>query len=309
MIVTEIYNGQGLGNQLACYVTTRVIALDRGFDFSIMNPQKFKCLDFMNLDFGLGVEGGEGPEGGPPTKLPNGIKHYYKERYIIHPNGSNITLDDPNLEKIQDDTKIDGILQSENKIIHRKDEIKKWLKIKLNFDNYNFCDDDTCIINFRGGEYVYVSDFFLRRKYWEDSVSLMKKINSKFKFVVVSDDCPTAKKFFPSDFFVESIHTHRLKGKDKIGIGNDYSIIKNAKYFISSNSSFSYYPIFTSDVLKYAIAPKYWGRHNISDGYWSCGYNLYRDYDYVDRDGNVFSYDECVLEFEKYKKNSTVYKI
>lgn len=31
MIVTEIYNGQGLGNQLACYVTTRVVVKDKGF--------------------------------------------------------------------------------------------------------------------------------------------------------------------------------------------------------------------------------------------------------------------------------------
>ena len=71
MIVTEIYNGQGLGNQLACYITTRVVALDNGFDFGIMSTHKFKCLDFMDLDFGLPVIGGSIPyEGSPPTTLP-----------------------------------------------------------------------------------------------------------------------------------------------------------------------------------------------------------------------------------------------
>ncbi|GAH68596.1 unnamed protein product, partial [marine sediment metagenome] len=58
MIVTELYNGQGLGNQLWSYVVTRVIALDRGFDFGIMNPEKFKGKDFMSLDFGKEVIGG-----------------------------------------------------------------------------------------------------------------------------------------------------------------------------------------------------------------------------------------------------------
>ena len=50
MIVTEIYNGQGLGNQLACYVTTRVLAIDKNYEFGIMNPHKLKCKDFMTLD-------------------------------------------------------------------------------------------------------------------------------------------------------------------------------------------------------------------------------------------------------------------
>ena len=73
MLVTEIYNGQGLGNQLACYVTTKVLALDKGFDFGVLNPHKFKCLDFMDLDFGKKVEGGLIPyEGAPPITLPNG---------------------------------------------------------------------------------------------------------------------------------------------------------------------------------------------------------------------------------------------
>ena len=35
MIVTEIYKGQGLGNQLWCYITTRVMAKDKGYNFGI----------------------------------------------------------------------------------------------------------------------------------------------------------------------------------------------------------------------------------------------------------------------------------
>ena len=41
-------------------------------------------------------------------------------------------------------------------------------------------------------------------------------------------------------------------------------------------------------------------RHNVSDGYWSLGYNMYPTYTYMDREGKLFSYDECVEEFKEY---------
>lgn len=289
MIVTEIYNGQGLGNQLACYVTTRVLALDKGFKFGIMNPHKFKCLDFMNLDFGEKVDGGSGPEGGPPVTLPKGITNYFKERYIIHPNGSNITIDDPDLELVDDNTKLDGLFQSENRIWHRIEEIKDWLKVAKDKDCFDFSQDNICIINFRGGEYRYVPEFFLHPTYWSNAVTKMKLINPDFRFIVITDDVVTAKQFFPE---YEVYH---------FSISKDYSIIKNAKYLILSNSSFPYFATLTSDTIKYIIAPKYWGRHNISDGYWSLGYNIFRNHNYLDRSGNLFTYEQCIEEFNYYK--------
>ena len=57
MIITELYNGQGLGNQLWCYAVTRVIAQKNGYDFGIMSRNKFKGSDFLELDFGKEVVG------------------------------------------------------------------------------------------------------------------------------------------------------------------------------------------------------------------------------------------------------------
>lgn len=245
MIVTEIYNGQGLGNQLACYVTTRVVAEDLGYDFGIMNHHKFKCLDFMDLDFGKEVTGGAGPEGGPPTKLPDGITTYFKERYNVMPNGSNVTVDDPRLMRIPDNTKIDGIFQSEDQIYHRKEEIKEWLKIKPEKDCYDYSDPNICIINYRGGEYASVPHFHLSDKYWQDSVRRMRGINPDFKFVVITDDVPRASQTFP-DF--EVCH---------FDIATDFSIIKNAHYLILSNSSFPYYAVLMNENVKKIFAPKY----------------------------------------------------
>jgi hypothetical protein len=65
MIITELYHGQGLGNQLFAYVTTRMLAHKLGFDFGIIGKENFgdsrvntKGFYFMDLDFGKDVVGG-----------------------------------------------------------------------------------------------------------------------------------------------------------------------------------------------------------------------------------------------------------
>ncbi len=163
-------------------------------------------------------------------------------------------------------------------------------------DCYEYSSEEICIINFRGGEYRYVPDFFLRAEYWKDSINRMLEINPNFRFIVITDDVITAKVFFPR---YEVYH---------FDISKDYSIIKNSYYLILSNSSFPYFATLCSETLRYIIAPKYWGRHNISDGYWSCGYNIYRDYNYIDRDNNIFTYEECIEEFETYIKEKKIYE-
>lgn len=289
MIITELYNGQGLGNQLFCYLTTRVIALDKGYDFGIMSPEKFKGKSFLDLDFGQAVIGGAGPEGGPPLKLPEGIDYYYNERQICHPEtGVDIRIFDENLVNIPDKTKIDGVMQAERYLAHRKKEIGRWLKVKEEAECRDYANDDICVINFRGGEYVNVPDLFLPQKYWDDAIYKMRLKNPSFRFVVITDDQRTAKRFFP-DF--EVFH---------FDIGKDYSIIKNAHYLILSNSSFAWLPAWLSENLKFCIAPKYWARHNVSDGYWSCGYNITSDWHYLDREGNLTNYEECQKELDQY---------
>ena len=292
MIVTELYNGQGIGNQLACYVTTRVIALNRGLDFGIMSPHKFKGLDCFDLDFGKEVIGGSGPEGGPPTTLPETITNYYLEKTILHPtNGSNLSCYDDALVSVPDNTKIDGLMQGEEYIKTRREEVKQWLTVKPEFDCYDYSDENTCVINFRGGEYTRHPEFFLTQSYWDNAIKHMRSINKNFRFIVISDDPLTAKKFFP-DF-----------GVFHFNIGKDYSIIKNAHYLILSNTTFAWFPAWTSTVLKFCIAPKYFARHNISDGYWSLGTNLTSGWHYLDREGNLCDYETCLQEFTDYKKS------
>lgn len=277
MITTEMYKGQGLGNQIWCYVTTRVIAKDKGYDFGIVHPELFLGSDFLNIDFG---------------KTPIGTENLYEEKSIIHPlNGSDIRLYDNDLVNVADNTKINGCLQDEQYIAHRKQEVCEWLKVKPEKDFFDFSKEGICIINFRGSGYVQEKDFFLPRSYWKHAIANMRKINPDFKFVVITEDVKTAKKFFPR---FEVFH---------FDIAKDYCVIKNAYYLIASNSSFAWFPAWTSKTLKHCIAPKYWARHNISDGYWSLGYNITTSFVYQDRTGKIQSYESCRKELETYISN------
>jgi len=291
MISTEILYGQGLGNQLACYVTTRAIARTKGLDFGIHDPHgcwgdkryNDKGLYFLDLDMGLKVDQSK-------------IEHYYnesEERYfnnscahdIAH--GAWVNRTDQKLLDVEDNTHILGIMQGPEYFYHLINEVKQWLKVKPEYDNYQFSNDDTCIINVRAR---FDTEIYLPREYWINAINHMLTINPNMVFLVITEDPESTKRLLPE--LADNVFD--------FGIGEDYAIIKNAKYLIASNSSFSIFPSLTSDTLKYIIAPKYMLRHNVSDGYWSLGYNMYPTYTYMDREGKLFSYDECVEEFKEY---------
>lgn len=291
MISTEIFYGQGLGNQLASYVTTRCLAIDKGYDFGIHDPNgclgdkryNGKGLYFMDLDLGMDVN-------------IEKIERFYQEKeYRYYTNtchhdmvqGCWVNITDEELLKISDNTHIIGILQGPDYFYHRINDVKNWLKIKSEYDIKDFSADDICVINVRANLDPWI---YLPKQYWFNAINHMLKINPEMRFVVITEDVNSTRQLLPELY--DNIFD--------FGIGEDYSIIKNAKYLIASNSSFSIFPSLTSDTLKYIIAPKYMLRHNVSDGYWCQGYNIYPTYTYMDRDGNLFSYDECIKEFEEY---------
>lgn len=295
MLITEIYNGQGLGNQIWCYIVTKTLALDYGYEFGIQSSHKFKGLNLFprikkELEV-INVEGGSGPEGGPPTSLPKNISNYYKEKNIFHPKyNCYINPIDINFFRLPDNTKIDGIMQAESYIEHRKEEIKQWLEINKDYYQEKYSNENTCILNLRGGpEYIPQKDLFLQKTYWDNAISKMKEINPNMKFIVVTDDTETSKKWFPE---FEVIHET---------LEWDYSVIHNAHYTILSNTSFAWFAVWTSKKNKFCIAPKYWARHNISDGFWSQGESLTKGWLYLDREGNFFDYGQCKVEYEQFK--------
>jgi hypothetical protein len=232
-----------------------------------------------------------------------GIINAFNERWITynHVDSVNITMLDKRLYEIPDNTIILGhngafgpILQSEDYIIDRKDDIKKWLKIKPEYKNtYDsilkerniVLDDNLCVINFRGGEYRTIPNVLLRREYWRDSINHMLILNPNMKFLLITDDIHTAKLFMP--FPIETLH---------IDIGFDFYVVNQAKWLIISNSTFSWWAAWLNDQSKLTIAPKYWARHNVSDGYWATGDSYTRDFTYMDREGKLSNYEDCKTE-------------
>jgi hypothetical protein len=150
-------------------------------------------------------------------------------------------------------------------------------------------------LNFRGGEYVGFHELYLERKYWIDAMNNMTKINPNMEFVVITDDIKASQDMLPE---IPAYH---------FSVDKDYAIIKNAKHVILSNSTFPFFAVFTSDTIENIIAPKYWARHNVSDGYWGSGQNLYSGWNYQDREGNLQTYDECLKEFEEYSEKNNLY--
>jgi hypothetical protein len=300
MIGTEFIKGYGLGNQLFFYVVTRCMALEKGVDYGFINPgqvgnvaQSNMGMYFMDIDMGKEI---------PPSDKDK-FKIFVEQDDRLYmgnskhdmANGCYVSGPDKMLFEIEDNTLIYGNLQDQSYFEKYRDQIKDWLHVKPEYESDEYTADNLCIINIRGGEYTNHPELYLDRKYFLNAIKNMKKINPDMRFMVVTEDEEAARKILPE------YECHHFE------MGKDYVTLKNARYLILSNSSFSIMPVMSSTELKYAIAPKYWARHNISDGFWSSEQNIYTFLNYQDKKGKIFSADECRKELEEYKTKSRLY--
>ncbi|MBR3807489.1 MAG: glycosyl transferase [Lachnospiraceae bacterium] len=300
MIGTKLHNGQGLGNAIFCYVATRCVAKKQNAEFAVFGKERLSGiagkgngLYFMDLDFGI-----EGVSEEDFERV-----YYEKEDRIFLGNskhdckhGCYITGVDEHFMEVEDGTLLHGNMQAEEYLLPYKEEIKEWLKVKPEYDTYEFCKDNLCVINIRGGEYRGSPELYVDKKYWKHGMEYMKSIRPDMEFVIVTDDVEGANKILPG---IPAYHGT---------LDQDYVRVKNAKYLLLSNSSFAFFPAFTSETVKEIVAPKYWARHNVSDGYWASEQNIYTGWKYLDRKGKVFSAEECRKELEAYKKRNSKYK-
>lgn len=300
MVGTEFINGQGLGNQLFCYVTARVVAEENGYEFGTAGQERFavnihsdRGMYFMDIDLGYAISQEEKKNykiyQDAETRLFVGNSKHDMEH------GCYIAGAEEKIHFVEDNTLIYGNMQAESYFIKYLPQIKQWLKVKPEYDSYEYSRENLCIINMRGGEYTGSPELFIDKKYWINGIKEMKKIRQDMEFMIITDDEEAAKKMLPG------IPAHHFD------IGKDYVTIKNAHYLLLSNSSFACLPAHTSDTVKFVIAPKYWARHNVSDGYWASEQNIYSLFHYMDRKGRMFTAEECKKELYGYKMNSSKY--
>lgn len=267
MIAGIFHQGSGLGNQLFRYVATRVLALDKGYEWGMINRYAFKGESFMTLDKGKVITDHS------PTIL---LFNKFNEKKVVE-NGVDIRGYDPEINFVEDNTIIDGEFQDERYFIHHLDKIRWWLKIEnvyttnLSTGPKEFIlrkewPDDLCVIGFRGGEYTVFPDLFLPKEYWDKAIALKRTQNPAMRFEVHTDDPVTARAFFP-DFSI--IHDIEL----------NWRAVRYAKHLIIANSSFYILPSLLNEDVKEVIAPRYWARHNTK--VWALPQNYYKQFTYL----------------------------
>jgi hypothetical protein len=259
MIAGIFHEGSGLGNQLHRYVATRVLALDKGYEWGMMNCEAFKGSDFLSIPLQ------EAPYS--PTKC-----RYFEEKKVVE-NGIDVRSYDPEVNYIQDNTIVDGEFQDERYFAHRMDEVNRWLKV-VPIDVHS----KTCAIGFRGGEYALYPELFLPQGYWDTAIAHMRSLGVTV-FDVHTDDPALARQFFP-DFPIVSNEAVSHSKHSNMGI--NWRFIRYAKYAIIANSSFYILPRLlqhheNKDAV--TIAPRYWARHNQKT--WALPQNYYKVFTYL----------------------------
>ena len=301
MVGTEFLKGQGLGNQLFCYVTARAVAEENGYAFGTAGQERLAVnvhssagMYFMDMDLGHAITDHEKKDFSAYEEAEVRLYMGNSAHDIKH--GCYVAGADEALRRVADNTLLYGNMQDESYFYHVRDKLKDWLKVKPEYESYEYSRENLCVINMQGGEYADSPELYLRKKYWLDGIKRMKKIRSDMEFMIVTDDVGEAQKMLPD---IPAYH---------FSIDKDYVTLKNAHYLLLSNSSFAFFPAYTSETVKLVIAPKYWARHNVSDGYWASEQNIYERFQYMDRKGRLFTAEECRRELAHYKVVSGRYK-
>ena len=282
MIIIEFYDGQGLGNQLWFYVAMRTISKKLNLPFIVLGSDRFKAKDFLNIDYGeiqLTEE--------VLKRIEKNKINYFKEKMYLDLELDCFCIDyDEKVLNIKPYTKIDGYFQSEKYFFDDFKYFKTLLPFKRNFILNSLIDENTCVLNIRGGEYKNNINLILPKSYWQNAINNINKKYTINKFLIVSDDHEYCKELFPDIKII------------KEGIAESYTALNQVKYLIVSNSSFSYFPIKTQKLQPFVIAPLYWARFNNKFKRWASPANLYKDWYWQDNSGDLFTYDECLSLYE-----------
>lgn len=253
MIYGLIHPGSGLGNQLFRYVATRVLSLDKGYDFSMVGRDYFKGSSFMDIYFGKPCRVAGYIEDITGKISVKGIQLWEEKTNYYN----------PEFNFIEDNTSVDGEFQSSQYWGHRMKEIDGWLKVEP-ID----IPDDVCVVGFRGGEYALFPELFLTKEYWTEAKILMLQKNIHMKFEIHTDDPKTAKEFL-SQIFPDA--------KIIQDIGINWRSMRCTKYAIIANSSFYILPRLLNG--GFTIAPRFWARRNTKE--WSRPDNFYSNFSYI----------------------------
>lgn len=248
MIAGIFHEGSGIGNQLFRYVATRVLAEDKGYEWTMLGGNNFKGNEFISMPLLPWID--------------EKSSHRWNEKKIIE-NGIDIRGYDPEINFVEDNTIIDGEFQDSRYFEHRINEVREWLKVEpLDIP------DDICVIGFRGGEYKVFPDLYLPTGYYQKAISLMQEKYPNIRFEIHTDDTEEANRFL-NYLGCPIIHD----------VGRNWRSVRYAKHLILANSSFYILPALLNQNVQEIIAPRYWARHNTK--VWALPQNYYKQFQYI----------------------------
>jgi len=294
MITTDLTGN--IGDHLVRYLMVRSVAEKNNYSWGI-NPVTShdyysgkEQMDFLEIDYG---EINHTPYG----QLHSSITNTWEEKIIRYPD-YNYHPFQPDIFNVPDNTKL-IIYCCHDARYYDKEKVRQWLSIKeekineynqiLNNNGIEF-NENLCVINCRGGEYRGIPSLFLGQEYWNHAFQQMLKINPRMKFIVITED----PQFYKNVFNVPVYH---------FSIGCDYYVINQAKNLILSNSGFAIFPAWLNKNAINIIAPKYWSRHNISNGFWANSDIWTFGFNFMNRYGKLFNYEQIIEEERTKGKN------
>ena len=197
MIVTELYDGQGLGNQLWVYCACRSIADQLGYPFSILSPEKFKAADFLDLDFGVtNQEWGSGSDPLRPFTCAPPF-HLFRERMFFDPDLDYVaSAFDESVCSLPPGTKSKAFFRAKDFFGHLE-RCSAYIGIKAEALAMSPVPAGTCVMNIRGGDTSGHTRLVLPLAYWVDGMRNMREVAGVDRFIIVTDDPPYAKALFP----------------------------------------------------------------------------------------------------------------
>lgn len=250
-MITADFTGN-LGNHLFQYAVTRTVAEHNNYEWGF-NPTPsndyyngMEQMSFMNIDYGK-------RHSAKWRELPEGVDKEWHEQKEFS-NGVWYQPFQPDVFNVSDGTKL-VISCCQDARYFNKEDIKKWFPIKdscvneyqeIMKSNSIALNDNTCVINVRGGyEYLH-SPILLPSSYWNNAIKKMK-LRGVTNFIVVTDDPGYTKSFLPYPAY-------------HFSIGMDYYLVNQSKNLIISNSSFGIFPAWLGD--GFVVAPQYWAGYN-----------------------------------------------
>jgi hypothetical protein len=216
-----------LGNQMFQYSILRVISEIKGYEYSF--NENWLGKNIFDIDYG------------------------------VKNNHNNFNVFDEGLNKfnkkvfdIKDNTLLKGYWQSDKYYKYNEDFVRSIFKIKDNIKNnvdYSILKNDTCLIHFRGGDYLN-ANYIPSKQWYERSKKHILDNYDINNFKVITDDLRLAKSYFKEDEIIKN------------DMNTDFCLLNRSKTNIISSSSFSWWATWLNNNSNVIIAPDKWLNHN-----------------------------------------------